>query len=775
MKILRYVVVLSPIVLLTWQGLFPRSVQRGEAGLLGDVSIALEGGLWKQSSLGVAPRDITLDLVCQKQRCDSRLWAYAPEFNQADHYGTVEVRGYDNNKWSLQVKITVNPDPWTPLAGEANYTIELQQDRDYLIGSYSGVFNSQQVSGKARGSINPHWPRFALGHEPVSPGEHPRLIFRQHQIPLLRQKAKTDRGQAILAQLRATLAKEIDYDGFVPTGGYHAAGHCFLSLLNEDRKAAETARQIVENSINQPGSRLLEHSTIVAGVALAYDLCYFAWNQERRQKITDWLAQEAVKLIEGMPDRGWNPNPASNWNARARGAAGLAALAILHEPISSDACVITESEGGSLSQLCPDSEQLLAIAVRNVKRYLKIGLGDRAFGSEGDHYASEPWILTIIPFLQAYKNVMGLDLVKGSSAEWFLPHYVMRLAGKGSNLDLPTYGRHRSGPANSLFAIGLGIVPERLLPGVMWFFNRNLGWQGDRTFGIQLPHEAAFVLAGYREDLVPRNPAAIFGRVLVDEQKGFYQFRNQWQDSQDFLATIYLKREALRGSWSFPEAGSFRIWGLGDRWAAGPYNGKRENENVVLVPDTPAWGDAQPTFFQAFSDGSGVVSMRMDNVYRDKGLPPAGIESLRSFAVDYSGASGTPGLFVVVDRFTGDRGDKTWVMHTEGDVSTEGQSFTIRGASGATMRSTFVTPAKVDIAFEKGKNGGTILATGGDEFFVVMTVQKEKAPDIRISGTGLDAKVRVGDRTISFAQDKIVLAPIRSHNAGRPDNGAKVK
>ena len=498
--------------------------------------------------------------------------------------------------------------------------------------------------------------------------------------------------------------------------------------------------------MNNPGPRLLEQSPIVAGIALAYDLCYNTWDENRLQKITSWLARESNILIEGTRDRGWNPNSWSNWSARARGAAGLATLAILLEP----------PEFFAQSNLEPnDSWRLLKISERNVKRLLNIGIGDRGFGTEGDHYTTEPLVLTIIPFLQAYENVLGKDLISDSSAEWFLPHYIMRMVESNGELSFPAYGRHRAGPGGSLFALGWETVPEKFLPAVQWFFQQHFGWEGDRSFGIGTygPYEAAFALMGYRDDVVPKNPAEILGHVLVDEQKGFYVFRDRWQDSNDFVASIYLKQEPLKSSWSFPDTGSFRIWGLGGKWAnAGPSHPDPKNENVVAIADRPAdaWQDAKGAkliFFNSSPDGSGVVSFRHYNW-------------LRSFAVDYSGASGVPGLFVVVDKFNLEENQteqKIWTMHAEGDVSIQGQSFTIQSNSGATMQGNFVTPDGVNISFEPGETGGVIRATGGDRFFLVMTVQKGLPPEIEISGRGLNAQVKVGGKTILFQDDKIVL------------------
>ena len=682
-------------------------------------------------------QNMTLDLECDRDRCEPEVWGYAPRFNQADHDGVVKVTRED--AWRLQVNMNVRPDPWQPQAGEAHYDIELVPNKNQLIGSYTGTFNEHQVQGKVSGIVSPHWSLPVANHQPLQPQEHPRLIFRRSQLAALRRKAKTPTGQAILAKLNQTLSERIYYEGYVPTGGYHAAGYCFQSLLNDDPQAAATAWQIVEKSMNQPGRRLLEQSPVVTGVALAYDLCYGSWDKERLNRVTNWLAKETEALIEGTAGKGWNAHSWSNWSARARGAAGVAALAIYKEP--------------GINQ--PESQRLLTIAERNIKRYLEIALGDRAFGSEGDHYTTEPWLLTVIPFLQAYRNVIGEDLIARSSAAWFLPHYVTRMSN--ADLTVPGYGRYRKGPGKSLFSMGLGIVPPKFLPGVLWFFNRHLGWQGDRSFGIEAPQEAIYALVGVPETGSTQNPADVWGRVMVDRQKGLYVFRDRWHNSDDFIASIYTKRQPLKSTWSFPEVGSFRIWGLGEHWAQAGSGDDQESENIVMLPQTTPWKSAQPVFFESRRDGSGVVSMKTNAV-----VEQMGISALRSFAVNYSGDSGAPGLFVVVDNFTGAvNGDvfsqKNWTMHTEGTVTLDRQNFTVQSPSGAKLTGTFVAPLGVQLSFQKEEKGGTLSATGGNQFFVVMTVQKEAAPEVKISGAGLQAQVQVGKQTITFQKDRIAI------------------
>ncbi|PSF39537.1 hypothetical protein C7H19_01735 [Aphanothece hegewaldii CCALA 016] len=723
--------------------------------LSGDINLQLKNGVWRKLEEKPIYQDLFLDITCNNSKCQPEVWGYAPKFNpDVDHQGTVNVT-QNNNAWLLDIDLNILPNPWSEKTENAKYTIELVPNKDTLIGSYTGNYNNQTLQGKVTGTINPTISEPVANFSPIQQKEHPRLIFRKNQIPLLQQKAKTPEGKAILAQLNRTLKQPIYYDGFVPNGGYHATGYCLLSVLNNDRKPAETAWDIVEKSIKTPKKRLLEQSAVVSGVALAYDLCYQQWGLEQQKQVATWLYRQGDLLLKGDSPKngGWNSNAWSNWQARAKGASGLAALAILNDPNSINEAKLKQQSPLYIAQR----------SERNIKRYLATAIGNQGFGTEGDHYTTEPWILTIIPFLQAYKQVLGQDLVTNSHAAWMLPHYVTRSLSPDATLPIATYGRHRHYAGKSLYAMGLGLVPESFLPGVMWVFNRSIGLEGDQSFGIQSPLEAAYILAGYPQQTKISNPAEIFDHTLVDEEKGFYVFRSRWQDNQDFIASIYTQQQPLTGSWSFPDVGSFRIWGLGGRWAIpGPSEGKWEDENVVMMPKTKPWKKGQSIVFQSRLNGSGIVSLITNPIIRPNSEPPVGVRSIRSFAVDYSGASGSPGLFAVVDQFVGSTQEKEfkekiWVMHTAEQVSISKNTCTIQSANGATMQLTFITPSSVQLRAQKTATGNKILAKGGDDYFVVMTVQKGKAPPVKVIGTGLDAIVTIGKQEITFVKDKIIL------------------
>ncbi|MGK7946320.1 MAG: hypothetical protein AB4058_17815 [Microcystaceae cyanobacterium] len=745
-----------PLLLLLGGTQAPQRYSSDLDTLSGNLRLTLKHGVWKLWEEKPIYQDMTLDLVCDRGQCQPHIWGHSARYNkEVDHLGEIMAQKVDN-LWHLQINLNIQPHPFQTEVSPATYKIQLIPQKDKLIGSYQGKFNGKRLSGGVKSKVTPHWPISVPNHQLLLPQEHPRLAFRKSQLPALREKAQTPVGKAILKQLNESLQQKVYYQAFVPNGGYHGAGHCFLAVLNQDNTAAETGWQLVQNSMQQPEDNLLKQSPIVAGVALAYDMCYDFWTAQRRQQVTKWLEKKTYALIRGgTAKNGWNGNAVSNWNARARGAAALAALAIMDEP----------SLSATETHLTMESQAM--IAQRNLKRYLETAIGDRGFGTEGDFYSTEPWVLSVIPALIAYRNIMGQDLITNAKPEWFLPHYVMRAIPQ-PDLPISSYGRHRNYLGGSLFAMGLDLVSPEALPSVMWLYEQQLGLEGNQTFGINRqyqPHQAIYALIGYPLNVEPINPGNYYQNVFVDQDTGLYVFRNQWQDKDDIVTSIYAKRK-LVGGWSFPDLGSFRIWGLGQEWAkAGISELNWDNENVVVIPQIEPWKRGEVIRFDPHSNGSGVVSLLSHLIRVKDGDSIVTTSWLRSYGVDYSGSSGSSGLFVIVDHFLDDGAakpfqDKTWLMQTEGEVSIKDNTFLIQGSNGATLKGTFITPELVNISYQKNELGGQIKATGGDSFFVVMSLQKGTIPEVKTNGLGLNSVVKVGQQTIIYQDGQVVFTKL---------------
>jgi hypothetical protein len=365
---------------------------------------------------------------------------------------------------------------------------------------------------------------------------------------------------------------------------------------------------------------------------------------------------------------------------------------------------------------------------------------------------------------------------------WYVPLWSARLLNWEGRPVHPWFGPggdwsndlYRSGD----FALGFGLAPAETLPACKWVFDRLWGLEGDKTFGIYEPHQAAYALRHYPFNVAAKNPEGILPRALCDDDKGFCQFRNRWRDGDDTVACIYGKNEPTGGGWSCADGASFRLFGLGTKWAVkggGNKDGGQNVENVVAVPGTNGWLGARMVHWEPHADGGGNVAFDTSDLYlaRPDGKggsagellseAPAGarlvrqryldwgIRGLRCFAVDYRGGR-AEAVLAVVDRISlepGGRlpaGEPVWQLHTGATPAVAGNTFTIAGKGQATLRGQFLAPAAVKLSAD----GNRLTASGGREYFVVMTVQQGPAPKIETSGAGLDARARIGRQRVVF-------------------------
>ena len=296
---------------------------------------------------------------------------------------------------------------------------------------------------------------------------------------------------------------------------------------------------------------------------------------------------------------------------------------------------------------------------------------------------------------------------------------------------------------------------------------------------------------------------------------GYYCLRSGWGDDA-FVAQVFIKNRVLAG-WSGKNAGTYRLRGLGRDWACGTTdrNRNREQENVVLFPQRDLADGARGRLTDlAFGDGTLAISLNLDDVYESDGrysyskmgnvrtlvlpgkdingvertVPSAsGIRGMRSLAFDFTGLCGAPCLFAVVDRIEDADGEpRTWLFQPPSEpkkrakdapplVQADEHGFRIAPAdTEASLSGRFVHPASVEVdtkgrVWEYVKTWGNgrgkterktikcVSVQGGDNFFFVGTVANGPHPKMTVSGSGLDAVVTVGDRTVRFDGQRILL------------------
>lgn len=451
---------------------------------------------------------------------------------------------------------------------------------------------------------------------------------------------------------------------------------------------------------------------------------------------------------------------------------------------------------------------------RNYLHY-RLGIGDGGFQAEtGPAYSN---IASWYPlnFAAMWRRMTGRDVSADPDVTLLAVRRLMQVAFLGGGETTVQPINSAAGIDPSFIAAAMPITPDEYKPALLWAWNHVAGVTGPADAGKVLTDgglKLALAFLNYPTDLTPRSPAEVMPRVWEAPGFGYYCFRNGWTGGDDFITQVFAKARMIRG-WNHPNAGTFRIRGLGHEWVSGSSNrvGFRIHEPVVLLPvnEINEGASGRVTHLATTADGSGSVTIDLEDVYATRlskavraqaeddpetSAPPrdgpmydgnllrlaenfgnSGIRGRRAFAIDYSGKSGAPALMVIVDQIDGG-GDRTWLWPLPPDTlaktRVEGQAFVIDHGD-ASLKATFITPDGPELKamneyVEVGVKGdrhrsyeGTlqrVRAIGTGHFMVVVTIQKGAAPVVKVDGTGLDSTVTVGGRVIRYDGKRVILS-----------------
>jgi len=446
--------------------------------------------------------------------------------------------------------------------------------------------------------------------------------------------------------------------------------------------------------------------------------------------------------------------------------------------------------------LNPHAEDWIEIARDRCARYAD-SLGTHGWNMEGEGYTQHS-LRQLLPFAHTYSTVMGRPVSLKDDLYMTFPLYVIKTIFGEDSVVMHGYGPGGGPLGVDNWARGFGVVPDRYKPGALWAWDhtQRLADKG-KLESVYLTWKTldnvstVFRFVNYPLDMKPRNPSTVMPLVAEDKERGGYVFRNRWKDRDDIVISLFLNSNCPGGSWKTDESADFRIAGLGEEWAIqgwGYAHGShtrpkpRQYMNVLQLSESVAGREATATYSRGETDGSGVVSMDMGKVYRigmaGRRRPKpvdAGIRGMRSFAVDYSGASGAPCLVAVVDKVSGTKGDNFWQLCTtrRHTITTRADGFILTAPDGESLNATVAAPRNPRIeagefktGHEANYHGGhfevhferrNVDVCGGEYFMVLMTLQRDRAPRVCVEGKGPNATAFVGERIVRFDGEKIAL------------------
>jgi hypothetical protein len=617
----------------------------------------------------------------------------------------------------------------------------------------------REVNGKVTGQMYPLWTEPPAGFKKLEPGEHPRLIFRKSDLPVIKQRLETPEGKAIMARFLEQLPKQhADNSKNQP---FFPAGYGLAYQLTGDKTHADKAKEILADMLNLGGAQDIHYAPIAQSMAVTLDFCYDAWDAKFRQTVMDNLYQRMMNLetLTGMG--GASLNPWHNHEAIRACGAGVPAICLLGEKSGSG----KEYQG---------LERIVHVNARSIRRFFQTyGNSNTGWGMEGAFYKRMTWNSGPGNMIQAYKAAFGGDMMAGVPGQWCMLGEWMWQAPAENIAPAFDLGDHQSA---GLWPMGMLTVPDSMKAGARWLYDHAFGLQGNKTFGIHWAYHAGYVLMNYPFDVAPKPPAESLPWVAPDPDGGHWLFRKPWQGANDTLIVLNPHGDFPGGThWIVGKSWDMQLFALGKLWVGSTVMGEKSDGPGAALPtvaDPGAYNDmlsARLVDWSSTEDGKAVLSWDMSPVYMQpppKDGPAAGqktikmsrggsfidhgIRATRYMAIDLSGASGAPVLLAILDQSKGAK-DFAWNLKlAQVGAKVEGNTITAGDPAGANMRCTFIAPKAPVLT-------GAIKATGGDEYYAVITIQNGAAPEVKAEGDGLTAKVTVGKQVLRFDGVKFVL------------------
>ncbi|MFC1463019.1 hypothetical protein ACFLQU_05375, partial [Verrucomicrobiota bacterium] len=460
----------------------------------------------------------------------------------------------------------------------------------------------------------------------------------------------------------------------------------------------------------------------------------------------------------------------SNHNGIRVAGAGLAALAVLYEK-TSDGTLLSGQAMAMADEMAYDQ-----------RGWLRDGLGGGAWCMEGMFYKGMTIVRGLGPHLVAHAVATGKRIDGGELGDFMaVGHFIEAAPGKLFTVHKslgPAYQINYDRFEELIWTQGLFTVPDDMMPGIKYLHTRNVGFQGDKTFGLERGCHAPYLMTFYPFDVKEKEPGESLRWISPDPVNGHWVFRPVLKDKNDVLLTWNMLTR-VRGSCHYERVGpplEWRLEGLGQQWLEARLQPLVKGKETAIIKDAGGarhldWRQDGRTAFITFDmtpaympmigrgqEGVGLRTVRSRELIGTR--DDRGIAGTRYTAVDCSGVSGSPLLVAIVDDLT-DRDSLdakpkpaafTWLLPVKtggATVKADGHSFTV------TKGDAVLSGVMLGGAAVSDKDLSTEVKAG--RVLVVLALHKGDDLKMKVSGSGPTAKVTVGKRTVSFDGKKLIL------------------
>lgn len=396
------------------------------------------------------------------------------------------------------------------------------------------------------------------------------------------------------------------------------------------------------------------------GYALAYDWCYHAWSENRRETVRAILQRAADAWESFRHANVESPHKGSNWVAVTRGGE-----LVMHLALRGD---------GDYGW----RDERIALCLGDLRQHIRTAYGRSGWTQEGPGYLEYAFTFLAPAVYAAQATGVGDLLGLFSSISWhrLLIHtrslrpgrQILQSGVAGSVLN-------DEGGASLLFPV----VPKAELPYYLHWYDRCLGIKAARPSFDRYRAGTVWALLYYPTDLPDAGFETHRPMGLVDTEKGVYLFRNRVQDKDDVLVSLVSRNDHHSHAWSQPETMQFGLMAHDTTFAAGPGKEREPDRySKLLVDGHPKEHPGRAFTRRAECDPDGGGYVRVD-ASRSFGLRRAD----RHFLVDFRPSGSLSARLVCVDELADEREHiYTWQLRPEEGVSItvdpSARSFTLR-------------------------------------------------------------------------------------------------
>jgi hypothetical protein len=605
----------------------------------------------------------------ERERLEARLWVHA---TGADALALSLACASDGNLYTQPLTIEVDLPAEADTVAVTSETgetiparIEQADGRRVARFEVRPVDLSYSVRAKSIGALCPTG-------EMKAPGAHPYLLFTAAEAPAVLGKTSDPLAKTMWETILRTadsFVSESEAEGSKDavmrdrSRRIEVLGLAYSLTHNEAYGRAGTRSLLAaarDDSWHADKNEMRVTGQTIGTLGLGYDWLYDALNKEQRAEMRDILVRYGLEPFAQVVAKGdfWTDWYRANWGTVIYSSAGLAALALLGD----------EPRAADWVRLCE----------RKLWRYT-MAMGEDGGWGESVSYGSYAWSHGL-RFLHALRRVTGDDLFENPRLRR-LPDWFINMLGTDHQNYIPF----------SNCGLGLSSTPE-----VLTHLAGEYGDQKAQAIAKELlarqERAAVFAFLWYTPN-VQAAPLSELPLTQVWPDLGWATMRSSWDDPKGVLFGLkggqqdwdHLHHD-LNGFvlYAYGKPLIAELWYPMQVWAC-----ETEAHNTIMVAGKEQYGKVgimgqggAPDAYHRGMVGGDVATSWYTRLVGDASLAyePSDVRSFvrEVMYLRHAEATDPADYFVMFDDVTATHSVRMdWMLHTYGDITTSGRTFTI--------------------------------------------------------------------------------------------------